>query len=135
MSINNSEEYVKSLWDWRVLDGCFGGKIKPSDIDGMVERNGHFLYLETKKPGVELTMGQEIAAKNRVKDGVSTYVVIWGYPGSPERLKIYYPAQFTRSPEVVDCNLDDLREWCKVWYQRVSTRDAKDYMGWALAVQ
>jgi hypothetical protein len=135
MTINNSTEYVNSLWDWAVLDGCFGpGKIKPTDIDGMVERNGHFLYLETKGPGVPLKMGQEIAIKNRVRDGVSTYVVIWGNPGVPEKMQVFHPAQFKRPAVVEDCDLAMLRSACQNWYVRVSERNSRDAMNQALGV-
>jgi hypothetical protein len=41
MTINKLDAYVAGLWDWVCLDGCFGDtKIRPTDIDGLVERRG-----------------------------------------------------------------------------------------------
>jgi hypothetical protein len=124
MTINNPTAHLESLWDWAVLDGCFGaGKIKPTDVDGMVERNGHFLYLETKGFGVLLKQGQEIAIRNRVRDGISTYIVVWGSPGVPQQMQIFYPAHISDSSNVVDCDLPILRNVCSQWYQWVSAND------------
>lgn len=51
--------YSESLpnWDW-MFDGIFPRNIGPTDIDGMVEINGHFLFIEQKGEGVSLTTGQ-----------------------------------------------------------------------------
>lgn len=136
MTISNSEEYVASLWDWQVLDGCFGGgNIKPSDIDGMVERNGHFLYLETKGINVALKLGQKIAIENRVKDGISTCVVIWGNPGAPEHMQVFRPVFYASDEAPHACNLQDLRNFCQRWYNHADTTDARQSMMRALGVQ
>lgn len=118
MSINNPREYVDNLWDWKVLDGCFGRVIKPSDIDGHVERKGFFLYLETKSPTAELKEGQEISITNRVRDGISTHMVIWGNPGEPQVIWVYRPApKHQNNPEKYpNANLTTLQRLCRDWF-------------------
>lgn len=87
MTIENPSEYLRNLWDWSVLDGCFGEtKIKPTDIDGFIERNGKFLAIETKSPGVDLNVGQLITFRSLVKTGYFTVAVVWGNPGSPTKI-------------------------------------------------
>lgn len=86
MTIRNVGAYLKSLWDWGLLNGCFGStRIKPTDIDGMVERNGQFLILEGK-PGTNgaaldcrpIGDGQRILFDALQKTGLFTVLVIWG---------------------------------------------------------
>lgn len=45
------------------LKGCLPRGIMPSDIDAMVEVNGHFLFIEYKGPGGTLRDGQRLALK------------------------------------------------------------------------
>jgi len=58
MSIRHNCEidgcYLKNQTpDWGFLDNSFSGKIRVSDIDGIVEVNGHLLILEWKGKYVE----------------------------------------------------------------------------------
>jgi hypothetical protein len=44
-------------WDW--MKGCFPrDDIMPSDLDGVVEINGHVLFIEQKRAGGSVTGGQ-----------------------------------------------------------------------------
>jgi hypothetical protein len=91
MTINNQSLYEKGIWDWGILDGCFGEtKIKPTDIDGAVERNGKYLFLETKQPGAQLPVGQFIFYKRLVDMG-NTVIFIWGENNNPVELRIITP--------------------------------------------
>lgn len=116
MSINDMDAFTGAVWDWKILKGCFGGAISPSDVDGFVERGGHFLYLEAKGPKATVKLGQEIAIKNRVRDGLSTVVVVWGDKEAPIRLRVYYPAPFLQVVNHDPADLDTLREVCTKWY-------------------
>lgn len=55
--------YCRQLPSWDDLIPCFPRKIRPTDIDGMVEINDHFLFLEEKKAGVGPDNGQRRALK------------------------------------------------------------------------
>ena len=114
MTINNWEQYKANLWDWAILDGCFGvSKISPTDIDGFVERNGRFLVIETKAPTAEVEQGQEIVFRELVKTGKFTVFVVWGKPGQPERMRIIS----IWADQAIDADLDKLREKTKMWYK------------------
>jgi hypothetical protein len=59
LTIHNQALYEDGQWDWAILNGCFGKtKIAPTDIDGSIERNGKYLFIETKHPGASIPLGQ-----------------------------------------------------------------------------
>lgn len=84
MAIRHIEEYTRAIWDWGWLDPCFAPtRIRVSDIDGVVERGGHVLFLEAKgiRPSgelVELTTGQKILHKRLLATGCISIIVLWG---------------------------------------------------------
>lgn len=53
--------YYEQLPNWDDLIACLPRDIRPTDVDGMVEINGHVLFLEEKRPGVMLHEGQRRA--------------------------------------------------------------------------
>ena len=118
MTINNAQNYVNSLWDWGVLDGCFGSsRIKASDIDGIVERNLWFLVLETKLPTVSaLPFGQAITMKQLIETGYFTELVIYGHPGKPERLELTTRHHVISHYVIADLSLIILRDIVSSWY-------------------
>lgn len=114
MTIQDPYAFVRNLWDWACLDGCFGDTpIKPTDIDGVIERNGFFLFLETKEPGVPVKKGQRIFYTALAqKPGVSVFIV-WGHPGKPEALQIFANNGISRP---YTCDLDKLRLFVARWF-------------------
>lgn len=57
---------------WDDLYACFPRGIRPTDVDGMVEVNGQFLFLEEKGAGGSLQGGQGAALRGLAKlDGVT----------------------------------------------------------------
>ena len=66
------------LTDWhRILGGeKLQRGIMPSDIDGVIESNGHFLVFEVKRPGEETSVGQEIMLRALSKISIFTVVKI-----------------------------------------------------------
>ena len=110
MTIQDRDKYRDAAWDWDILDGCFGkGKIRPSDIDGVVERNGHFLFLEAKPQGKELGTGQRILFERLAAKPDITVLVLWGEKEQPEEMWI---VGFDKQP----CTLEDVRHYCRRWF-------------------
>lgn len=105
MTIQNPEKFVAGLWDWGMLDPCFPGKIKVTDIDGLVERKGHFLVLETKSPGVTIPLGQEIMFKRLQQSRMFTVVVVWGKTNQPQEMQIFYPNGLTSEKKPADMEM------------------------------
>lgn len=114
MTINDPAAFCAGLWDWSILDGCFGNtKIKPTDVDGMVERNGKFLVFETKAIGAHIPQGQKITLRSLVKTGAFTVIIVWGNTNQPVKAMLY-----TRQKEIEydPCSLDKFREIVSKWF-------------------
>lgn len=68
--------YYETLPDWSDINDTFPGAIRPTDIDGMVEINGHILFLEQKGIGVPIPAGQSRAFRELSKKDNVTVVVM-----------------------------------------------------------
>lgn len=113
--------YKDRLPDWAMLAGCFDPEphVRPLDVDGAVEQNGHCLFLENKGPEgyasavllriFKLLAGQGHAAVIfwTATEGGSdvTAMVVFGLDG-------YEPVKRPAS-------LDDLRAACADWWKSV----------------
>lgn len=112
MNIRNPEDYLGSFWDWEVFNKCFEGtKIRITDVDGLVERNGHFLLLETKRPGVEVPLGQAILFDRICRDPHWLVLVIWGETDQPECWQLW------GNPNKKHGNLQDLQAFISQWFR------------------
>jgi hypothetical protein len=115
MTINNPELYNDGFWDWAILDGCFGDtKIKPTDIDGCVERRGKVLFIETKHPGAKIPDGQKYTFQTLVGTGIASVLVVWGNRDQPEAIMEFHK-NITRGPYPAD--IEKLRERISRWYK------------------
>lgn len=123
MTINDPKLYLQGVWDWGFLDLCFGQtKIKITDIDGMVERNGFFLMFETKKAGVNIPQGQKIMFRNFSNNG-NHVLVIWGYQSdSIHDLLWIYP---TGEKYYYDKSKDFIQKIVKKWYSHADANSKK----------
>ena len=112
--IRSMAQYDRGIWDWSILDGCFGNtKISPTDIDGCIERRGHKLFIETKLPGVKLPFGQELTLYSLVNDG-HTVLVVWGENDTPQRMKIITPFE---DGEEKPTDLEGFRSVVRNWFR------------------
>ena len=48
------------LWNWKPVASLLPGRAGVSDLDGVIERNGYFLFMEGKHPHESLSTGQRI---------------------------------------------------------------------------
>jgi hypothetical protein len=86
MTIKNIDYFISQIWDWGFLDKCFGKtRIKVTDIDGFVERNGNFLVIECKSHDAKIPTGQSIMFSEMVKTGLFVVLIVWGEVNKPER--------------------------------------------------
>lgn len=68
------------VFEWDFLDECFAPtKIKPMDLDAIIERKGHFLVFETKPERAQnFPVGQGITLKALHNVGCFTIIVLYG---------------------------------------------------------
>lgn len=65
--------YIKQLPNWDDLISCFPRGIRPTDVDGLVEINRNFLFLEEKSAGAGLLEGQRRTLRNLSQvEGITT---------------------------------------------------------------
>ena len=76
---------VKKRPKIEVFDKCFSGKIAMTDVDGLVEVNSRFLFLEWK-PSLALSTGQRILYERLT--AMSTGVTVLVVAGDPERMDV-----------------------------------------------
>jgi hypothetical protein len=115
VNLRSQDNYKSSFWDWTFLNDSFGEtKIRVTDIDGMVERNGQFLFIETKKPNEKIPKGQEILHKRLVDTGIFTVMVIWGYPQQPTKFSARRKGgNFERD----NANLETIKQFVSEWFK------------------
>ena len=102
------------VFDWSWTQGCFGNtKIKPMDINGLIERNNQFLIFETKDSGVAIPQGQLITLDRLWKTGPFTIMLIWG-KRSPEYFE-YWPAYSANRFRYY--GVDEAIEVVKKWFE------------------
>lgn len=111
--IRNRESFDRAIWDWSILEGCFGdSRISPTDIDGCVERKGHKLFLETKRPGAPMPYGQKLFLRSLVDDG-HTVLIVWGEDDVPQSMKLITPF---KQIEYKSTTLETLRQVVSQWF-------------------
>jgi hypothetical protein len=109
------------VFDWAWTSGCFGEtKITPMDFDGVVERRGHYLVMETKDPGREIPKGQQITLDGLPKAKSFTVVKIWGKK-KPQKAEILYPNGETETV----IGEEAIRNLVETWYQRADSGEIK----------
>ena len=97
------------LWDWGFLDECFGGtRIKVTDVDGLVERRGHFLLIEAKSIGAPIPKGQAIMFDALVEDPNWHVLIIWGDTNAPVEAMVWGNKQFEADEAKIQ---DVVRRW------------------------
>lgn len=107
---------ILNHWEWSWLVGCFGDTlITPTDIDGAVERNGHFLLIETKRPGESIPVGQRIALE-RLCDTLGrrgVLLVMWGEKDDPTELQLRWNGRWLPKER---CDMFSARERIHRWF-------------------
>lgn len=111
MTINDPYEFVTNLWDWGFLDDCFENGIRVTDVDGLVERRGNFLVIETKAPGVSVPEGQRILFDQLTRSPRFNVLILWGRPNAPELMQLW---NYT-DPEPT--NVVDVKARVARWYR------------------
>jgi hypothetical protein len=112
--------YLNTLWDWSPLNDVFGRTgIRVSDVDGIVERNGHFLLLDGKRPdlrgGRYIKNGTLRMYRRFAENGGYVFVFHGQPPVTPEWVRAWRPGgEFV--PER-PCDLAGLRALVWQWFQ------------------
>lgn len=105
--------FAHAAWDWSCFDECFSGAVRMSDIDGVVEANGHVLFVEAKpayEPG--LSVGQLRLFRTLSELPRVTVLVLFGTDGAPERWYRFHGEGMRHT------TIDEVRRFIAAWYDR-----------------
>jgi hypothetical protein len=111
-----------SVINYAFLDGVIPAKqgyILPSDLDGIIETNFHFLVFEWKRPDEELSKGQHIMLSRLASLPKFTVIVVKGHSNSDQTdVREFYQMKKDGTLEERGFGVDDLREKTKSWFMR-----------------
>lgn len=118
---------LNGIWEWNILSGCFGRRgVVPSDLDGFIERHGHFLFIECKGVGAEMSVGQEIALRRLASHERNTVVLVEGknlFLRPPARITGFTMIRSNRhNDKRIDGDLTTFRRFCESWWEYVEER-------------
>ena len=104
--------------DLTALDECLPGRIAMTDVDGLVEINGLFLFIEWKRRR-DVPAGQRIMFERLTKHPEFTILVNLGDPGTMavERYDVF---RARRRRGWRDCDLSQLKRHVRTWADRAS---------------
>lgn len=132
MNIRDPKACNDGRWDWEFLNECFAPtKIRLSDIDGFVERNGHVLILEGKRPNAPIDSGSGQAFSTFIDLGVDDVLIVRGDPSPTGRPSIcgLYSWRWQRS---IGSSIADVQRVVRNWFVEVATMERPPRMpvGW-----
>lgn len=76
--IRNKKTFEEDAIDFTVFNDILPDKRGFTDIDGVTERHGHFLFLEKKRIGQEIPTGQRIMFERLSLQPKTTVILFWG---------------------------------------------------------
>lgn len=115
------------------FDDCFDGKIGMSDVDGVVEVRGRFLFLEWKSAGGAVTTGQRIMFERMT--GLSPKITVIVVAGHPREMTVETVTVFHggRGGKSEPCDLLGLKARIFAWQERAKRDTTRPSQGIAAA--
>ena len=88
----------------------------PSDLDGIAERNGHFLIMEWKRPGEKMSEGQKRLLKALAANPKFMVVVIIGNTDDGANIQEYW--QYASDGKVFKAGIgfESFKAFYRLWY-------------------
>ena len=126
IGIRNPDKWLQGrCFNWGFLRGAFPRGCVPSDCDGEIEINGHFLRFEMKYETAvrteEIATGQRRQLHSLLNTGYFTVFIV----GHDERHDTKCVRIWEMTPRGIkdsyrpNYNNDDLRNLCETWVKRV----------------
>lgn len=103
--------------DYGFMKGIISDTFIPSNIDGILERNGQFLVLEWKRRNEKISKGQEILLKALAKTPCFTVMIITGDTDKGLNFELCWILNKEGKPEIKYTEYDDFVKYLKFWYE------------------
>lgn len=104
--------YLGLLPSWDDIIERLPGAVRPTDIDGMVECSGHFLFIEEKTAGKSMEEGQRKALMRQSHQPNTTVVIIRPLIGAPSGMQALW---FPNPAGFQDITRDEFLDWIRDW--------------------
>lgn len=110
---------LRQMWITRFdfLGGAIGRGVEPSDIDQVLERRGHFLYIECKRPHQPIPRGQEILFDHLSTPPPKSVLVLQVVGNPPDEIQQF---GWWRQPLKAG-TVDDVRRLVRAWWDWAGT--------------
>jgi len=89
----------------------------PSNVDGIAERNGHFLIMEWKRPGEKVSEGQKRLLQALAATPKFMVVVIIGDTDNGTNIQEFWQYTTDGKPFKSGIGFGSFKEWYKLWYE------------------
>lgn len=88
----------------------------PSNVDGILERNGQFLILEWKKPGEKVSEGQKRLLQAFAAKPSFMVVIIYGNTDNGTIIDSFWQLTSEGKPFKAGVGFGSFKEWYISWY-------------------
>jgi hypothetical protein len=88
----------------------------PSNVDGMLERNGQFLILEWKRPKEKVSNGQRIMLQALASKPSFMVVIIYGNTDNETVIDSYWLLTPEGKPVKAGIGFDSFKQFYRDWY-------------------
>jgi hypothetical protein len=88
----------------------------PSNVDGILERNGQFLILEWKRPGEKVSTGQKIMLQALASKPDFMVVIIYGNTDNETVINSYWLLTPDGKPVKSGVGFQSFKQFYKDWY-------------------
>lgn len=114
--------YIAQLPSWDDLIECFPRGIRPTDVDGLVEINGHVLVMEEKAAGKSPDNGQRLALRSLSRLPLVTLLYI--RPGRASEMEMNV-IDGERVTGFCACTREELRQFLREWVSLAELPNAR----------
>jgi hypothetical protein len=88
----------------------------PSNVDGILERNGQFLILEWKRPGEKVSNGQRIMLQALASKPSFMVVIIYGNTDTQTVIDSFWLLTPDGTPVKTGIGFDSFKQFYRDWY-------------------
>lgn len=110
-----------ALPNWDDLLSAFPRGIRPTDVDGLVEIRGNFLFMEQKGLGVPLGNGQRRALAALGEQPRTTVVVVREHDTQSDELEVL---KFPNPQGFRTVNRSTFRAWLAAWAEAADRKES-----------
>lgn len=89
----------------------------PSNVDGILERNGHFLIMEWKRPGEKVSAGQRIMLQALASKPDFMVVIIYGNTDNETIVNSYWLLTPEGKPVKTGIGFESFKQFYRQWYE------------------